>query len=157
MSNGPIRPVRLSSSLRRAFRLLARGLDCGSVIEGEPYENRLDSKRIYRGNLRYRESKFPLLWKGHTVSRRTVSLPERSAGFFKLPRDISSAHDEMSSFRERWNVCASNIARRTHNPIRSIVENIVVEPNPNKPMIALSIGESTSKNLSFAPNIYLSF
>ncbi|XP_029673623.1 tyrosine aminotransferase isoform X1 [Formica exsecta] len=49
-----------------------------------------------------------------------------------------------SSFRERWNVCASNIARRTHNPIRSIVENIVVEPNPNKPMIALSIGDPTT-------------
>ncbi|XP_012226031.1 tyrosine aminotransferase [Linepithema humile] len=48
------------------------------------------------------------------------------------------------SFRECWNVCASNIAKRTHNPIRSIVENIVVEPNPNKPMIALSIGDPTT-------------
>lgn len=46
------------------------------------------------------------------------------------------------SFRERWSVRASDIARRTYNPIRSIVENIVVEPNPNKQMIALSIGES---------------
>lgn len=49
-----------------------------------------------------------------------------------------------SSSRERWNVRASHIARRTHNPIRSIVENIVVEPNPNKPMIALSIGDPTT-------------
>ncbi|KAK2587924.1 hypothetical protein KPH14_004015 [Odynerus spinipes] len=49
-----------------------------------------------------------------------------------------------SSSRERWNVRASQIARRTHNPIRSIVENIVVEPNPNKPMIALSIGDPTT-------------
>ncbi|XP_011145008.1 tyrosine aminotransferase [Harpegnathos saltator] len=48
------------------------------------------------------------------------------------------------SFRERWSVRASDIARRTHNPIRSIVENIVVEPNPNKPMIALSIGDPTT-------------
>ncbi|XP_011867961.1 PREDICTED: tyrosine aminotransferase [Vollenhovia emeryi] len=48
------------------------------------------------------------------------------------------------SFRECWNVGASNIARNTHNPIRSIVENIVVEPNPNKPMIALSIGDPTT-------------
>lgn len=48
------------------------------------------------------------------------------------------------SLRERWNVRASHIARRTHNPIRSIVENIVVEPNPNKPMIALSIGDPTT-------------
>ncbi|XP_043275577.1 tyrosine aminotransferase [Venturia canescens] len=46
--------------------------------------------------------------------------------------------------RERWNVRASNIAKRTHNPIRSIVENIVVEPNPDKQMIALSIGDPTT-------------
>ncbi|GAB1870049.1 Tyrosine aminotransferase [Camponotus japonicus] len=50
----------------------------------------------------------------------------------------------VSSFRECWNVCASNIARKTHNPIRSIVENIAVEPNPNKSMIALSIGDPTT-------------
>ncbi|XP_020277792.1 tyrosine aminotransferase [Pseudomyrmex gracilis] len=49
-----------------------------------------------------------------------------------------------SKSRERWNVCASNIAKQTHNPIRSIVENIVVEPNPNKLMIALSIGDPTT-------------
>ncbi|KYQ56763.1 Tyrosine aminotransferase [Trachymyrmex zeteki] len=48
------------------------------------------------------------------------------------------------SFREHWNVCASDIARKTHNPIRSIIENIVVEPNPDKKMIALSIGDPTS-------------
>lgn len=48
-------------------------------------------------------------------------------------------------FRERWDVRASDIARRTHNPIRSIVENIVVEPNPNKKMIALSIGKSIAR------------
>ncbi|KAH0564011.1 hypothetical protein KQX54_008656 [Cotesia glomerata] len=46
--------------------------------------------------------------------------------------------------RDRWDVCASDIARRTHNPIRAIVENIVVEPNPNKKLIALSIGDPTT-------------
>ncbi|XP_043681568.1 tyrosine aminotransferase isoform X2 [Vespula pensylvanica] len=46
--------------------------------------------------------------------------------------------------RERWEVRASHIAKLTHNPIRSIVENIVVEPNPNKRMIALSIGDPTT-------------
>ncbi|XP_076248612.1 tyrosine aminotransferase [Calliopsis andreniformis] len=49
-----------------------------------------------------------------------------------------------SNFREGWNVQASDIARRTHNPIRSIVENLVVEPNPNKSMISLSIGDPTT-------------
>ncbi|XP_015179297.1 PREDICTED: tyrosine aminotransferase isoform X2 [Polistes dominula] len=46
--------------------------------------------------------------------------------------------------RTRWEVRASHIAKRTHNPIRSIVENIVVEPNPKKRMIALSIGDPTT-------------
>lgn len=50
---------------------------------------------------------------------------------------------EMSTqvFRDRWNVEASDIARNTHNPIRSIVESLVVEPNPAKSLISLSIGE----------------
>ena len=47
----------------------------------------------------------------------------------------------MATARQHWNVSASLIASRTHNPIRSIVENIVIEPNPEKPMIALSIGK----------------
>ncbi|XP_014230097.1 tyrosine aminotransferase isoform X1 [Trichogramma pretiosum] len=48
------------------------------------------------------------------------------------------------NFRNNWNVEASLIAKRTHNPIRSIVENIVVEPNPDKQLIALSIGDPTT-------------
>ena len=53
---------------------------------------------------------------------------------------------EMSTLisRERWNVEASEIARNTHNPIRSIVESLVVEPNPAKSVIALSIGDPTT-------------
>ncbi|XP_017886559.1 tyrosine aminotransferase [Ceratina calcarata] len=51
---------------------------------------------------------------------------------------------EMSNIREGWNVQASDIARRTHNPIRSIVESLVVEPNPAKKLIALSIGDPTT-------------
>ncbi|XP_076655272.1 tyrosine aminotransferase [Halictus rubicundus] len=45
--------------------------------------------------------------------------------------------------RQRWNVRASDIGRNTHNPIRSIVENIVIEPNSTKSMISLSIGDPT--------------
>lgn len=47
-------------------------------------------------------------------------------------------------FRDQWNIQASDIARRTKNPIRSIVENLVVEPNPLKSIIALSIGDPTT-------------
>lgn len=43
--------------------------------------------------------------------------------------------------QEGWNVPASRVARDTHNPIRAIVENLNLSPNPDKPMIALSIGE----------------
>ncbi|XP_051158838.1 tyrosine aminotransferase [Leptopilina boulardi] len=52
--------------------------------------------------------------------------------------------NNFGSSRERWNIQASNIAKKTYNPIRSIVENIVVDPNPNKKMIALSIGDPTT-------------
>lgn len=40
-----------------------------------------------------------------------------------------------------WDVRASTLARKTCNPIRRIVENLQVEPNPNKEFIALSIGK----------------
>jgi len=42
--------------------------------------------------------------------------------------------------RTSWNVPASDIARNTFNPIRSIVDGMKLTPNPEKPMIALSIG-----------------
>ncbi|KAL4234597.1 hypothetical protein ACF0H5_006238 [Mactra antiquata] len=42
-----------------------------------------------------------------------------------------------------WDVPASNIARNTFNPIRSIVDGMKLTPNPDKPMIALSIGDPT--------------
>lgn len=43
---------------------------------------------------------------------------------------------------QEWDVRASTLARNTHNLIRSIVENLQVEPNPTKPFIALSVGKS---------------
>nr|CAD7401931.1 unnamed protein product [Timema poppensis] len=42
--------------------------------------------------------------------------------------------------KTKWNVPASEIARNTNNPIRNIVENLRLDPNPDKPLIALSIG-----------------
>lgn len=44
--------------------------------------------------------------------------------------------------RTQWNVKAADIAKFTYNPIRSIVEGLKIAPHPDKPMIALSIGES---------------
>lgn len=45
--------------------------------------------------------------------------------------------------RDSWVVPASNYAKNTFNPIRNIVENLQIVPHPEKPMIALSIGDPT--------------
>ncbi|XP_071091533.1 tyrosine aminotransferase-like [Haliotis cracherodii] len=42
-----------------------------------------------------------------------------------------------------WNVPASTIAEQTFNPIRNIVDSMKLTPNPEKEMIALSIGDPT--------------
>ncbi|XP_075925718.1 tyrosine aminotransferase isoform X2 [Petromyzon marinus] len=44
---------------------------------------------------------------------------------------------------KRWNVQASEMAKRTFNPIRAIVDSMHIEPNPHKAMISLSIGDPT--------------
>jgi hypothetical protein len=43
--------------------------------------------------------------------------------------------------RNRWDIRISDFARHTHNPIRAIVDGLKIEPNPEKPFIALSIGK----------------
>ncbi len=44
--------------------------------------------------------------------------------------------------RTHWgSIPASKCAKNTHNPIRKIVDGMKLTPNPEKEMIALSIGE----------------
>lgn len=43
--------------------------------------------------------------------------------------------------RTSWNVPASNLSKNTRNIIREIVEKLKLTPNPEKPMIPLSIGK----------------
>ncbi|KAJ8398667.1 hypothetical protein AAFF_G00421950 [Aldrovandia affinis] len=50
---------------------------------------------------------------------------------------------EMKTRKPRWNIRASDMARKTLNPIRAIVDGMNLSPNPDKPMIALSIGDPT--------------
>lgn len=45
--------------------------------------------------------------------------------------------------RQGWKVSASEAARRTNNPIRQLVESLPLRPNPDKSLIALSIGDPT--------------
>ncbi|XP_033625481.1 tyrosine aminotransferase-like [Asterias rubens] len=45
--------------------------------------------------------------------------------------------------RTKWTVSGSDMAMRTHNPIRAIVDGLKLEPNPDKEFIALSLGDPT--------------
>jgi len=45
--------------------------------------------------------------------------------------------------RQEWSVPASEFAKNTSNPIRKIVDGMKLTPNPEKEMIALSIGDPT--------------
>uniref|UniRef100_A0A8C5FZ78 Tyrosine aminotransferase n=1 Tax=Gouania willdenowi TaxID=441366 RepID=A0A8C5FZ78_GOUWI len=47
------------------------------------------------------------------------------------------------SRRQMWDVKPSEMAVNTLNPIRAIVDGMKLTPNPEKPMIALSIGDPT--------------
>ena len=67
-----------------------------------------------------------------------------SAGICGVVFEIFKLGMSVPVHRGQWNVQASDIARNTHNPIRSIVESLVVEPNPTKSVISLSIGEISS-------------
>uniref|UniRef100_A0A8D0GDS9 Tyrosine aminotransferase n=1 Tax=Sphenodon punctatus TaxID=8508 RepID=A0A8D0GDS9_SPHPU len=45
--------------------------------------------------------------------------------------------------KPHWAVRASEMSKKTFNPIRTIVDSMKVEANPKKPMISLSIGDPT--------------
>ncbi|KAL3282782.1 hypothetical protein HHI36_005949 [Cryptolaemus montrouzieri] len=47
------------------------------------------------------------------------------------------------SKRGPWKIESSSTAKNTRNFIREIIENIKVEPNPDKPLISLTIGDPT--------------
>ncbi len=51
---------------------------------------------------------------------------------------------EMVVEEREWDVTASRSARNTINPIRRIVDRCKLLPNPDKPLILLSIGEIRS-------------
>lgn len=48
---------------------------------------------------------------------------------------------KLKSNKPRWTVRASEMSKNTLNPIRAIVDGMKLTPNPEKPMIALSIGK----------------
>lgn len=52
---------------------------------------------------------------------------------------------------------ASTLARKTTNPIRRIVEELQVEPNPDKELIALSIGELFKKRRNLCNELFWNY
>lgn len=63
------------------------------------------------------------------------------SGVVVVPSIPSTKHCAHISGRTAWNIKTSKLAKRTINRIRGIVETLKLTPNPNKPMIPLSIGE----------------
>ncbi|XP_062860341.1 tyrosine aminotransferase [Trichomycterus rosablanca] len=61
------------------------------------------------------------------------------------PSEVSSliSTTKQEARKQRWNVRVSEMAKNTLNPIRAIVDGMKLTPNPDKPMIALSIGDPT--------------
>lgn len=58
-------------------------------------------------------------------------------------QDLVDTTATSSSSRKRsgWEIKGSKLSLNTHNRIRNIVESLKIKPNPEKPMIPLSIGE----------------
>lgn len=53
----------------------------------------------------------------------------------------SNSIEKIKNRKPRWAVRASEMSKKTFNPIRAIVDTMKAKPHPNKPMIALSIGQ----------------
>lgn len=53
---------------------------------------------------------------------------------------MDKAKKTMKRYAPEWHVPASKMAKNTFNPIRKIVDGMKLTPNPDKEMIALSIG-----------------
>lgn len=49
--------------------------------------------------------------------------------------------------RTGWQVKGSVLSLNTHNRIRNVVESLNIKPNPQKPMIPLSIGKCEGKSI----------
>lgn len=63
----------------------------------------------------------------------------------KKSASLLSAKHRQNSVSKQWGIIpASFMARNTDNPIRKIVDGMKLTPNPDKNMIALSIGDPTT-------------
>ena len=65
----------------------------------------------------------------------------------KKPGDVPGKRKLLRAYTRAqiWNVKCSEFAMKTHNPIRAIVDNLKIQPNKDKALIALSIGKKLIK------------
>ncbi|XP_078689942.1 tyrosine aminotransferase-like isoform X3 [Branchiostoma floridae x Branchiostoma belcheri] len=70
-----------------------------------------------------------------------VTMASSSSSYVNGNRNCHGDNPQVK--RAKWVVPSSQMAKNTHNPIRQIVDNMKIEPNPEKKMIALSIGDPT--------------
>jgi hypothetical protein len=54
----------------------------------------------------------------------------------------------MSTRPSAWNVPASKVAKNAHNPIRQIVDKLKIDPNAQKDLISLALGNFPRSHLS---------
>merc|ERR1712045_177964 len=63
---------------------------------------------------------------------------------FKKKEKRNTTMRGQKSYQKSWsNIRASDMANKTFNPIRNILETMTLTPNPDKKMISLSIGDPT--------------
>uniref|UniRef100_A0A8C9T7N8 Tyrosine aminotransferase n=1 Tax=Scleropages formosus TaxID=113540 RepID=A0A8C9T7N8_SCLFO len=79
--------------------------------------------------------------KSYMVQMNGNGVHSNSVHSFNINGDIYSA--KMKIHKKRWNIRASEMSKNTLNPIRAIVDGMKLSPNPDKAMIALSIGDPT--------------
>lgn len=127
---------------REEARVAAEALDLVMKIQGHGHPGQLLSTRVAVPNMT-----LPTEAQGQTrdKARPVTSSSEASNtglsanGSDGIPRSPNLAHRE-----DGWNVQASKRSMRTINPIRNLIQNMKVEPNPDKELIKLSIGDPTA-------------
>ncbi|ALC49287.1 CG1461 [Drosophila busckii] len=104
--------------------------------EGYKFQASLSSSSSSRASSRSSPSGSPLVTPDGDVVDKALA---------QLQLDSSQPAGQLAkSSRNGWQVKGSSLSLNTHNRIRSIVESLKINPNPQKPMIPLSIGDPTT-------------
>lgn len=74
------------------------------------------------------------------ISSTKAALLSKQLNLLNLSQQQQSQQQQLS---KEWDVDSSQFAKHTSNPVRKLIEQMRLEPNPALPMIALSIGDPT--------------